>query len=217
MGFVGNDQVEIGRREEPLVLVVEEQRLHRRDHDLRPPPVVAVFLVDDCLEIGGQQRCEGLSGLLLQFEAIYQKQRAPGIAGTEEEFDDGGGSESFTGAGGHLEEKAVFAVLHSPLQGVNGLQLIGPQETQFVGLDVAGTLRLVAPRSFGLVVRALSEDDVVVADLVLDEAMRVGRDLLVADHRVWCRKGCDEVGVAALQIPEVMQVAVGEDHEPAVL
>ena len=36
----------------------------------------------------------------------------------------------------------------------------------------------VAPRRFGLVVRALSQHDVVVADLVLDEALRVWRDLL---------------------------------------
>ena len=58
-------------------------------------------------------------------------------------------------------------------------------------------------RRFGLVVRALGQHDVVVADLVLDEALRVGRDLLVADHRVRRREGRNEVGVAALQIPEV--------------
>ena len=217
VGFVGNDQVEIGRREEPLVLVVEEQRLHRGDDDFRPPPVVAVLLVDHRLKVGGQQRREGLLGLILQFEAIHQKQHAPGIAGTEEELDDGGGGEGLAGAGGHLEQEAVFAVLHGPLQGVNGLQLIGPQETQFVGLDVAGALGLVAPRRFGLVVRALGQHDVVVADLVLDEALRVGRDLLVADHRVRRREGRNEVGVAALQVPEVVQVAVGEDDEAAVL
>ena len=70
-----------------------------------------------------------LAGLILQFEAIHQKQHAPGVAGAEEELDDGGGSEGLAGAGGHLEQEAVFAVLHGPLQGVNGLQLIGPQET----------------------------------------------------------------------------------------
>ena len=58
-------------------------------------------------------------------------------------------------------------------------------------------------RRFGLVVRALGQHDVVVADLVLDEALRVGRDLLVADHRVRCREGRNEVGVAAFQVPEV--------------
>ena len=58
-------------------------------------------------------------------------------------------------------------------------------------------------RRFGLVVRALGQHDVVVADLVLDEALRVGRDLLVADHRVQRREGRNEVEVAALQVPEV--------------
>ena len=58
-------------------------------------------------------------------------------------------------------------------------------------------------RRFGLVARALGQHDVVVADLVLDEALRVGRDLLVADHRVQRREGRNEVEVAALQVPEV--------------
>ena len=128
------------------------------------------------------KNAKSLLGLVLQFEAIHQKQHSINITRTEEELDDGGGGECLAGAGGHLEQEAVFAVLHGPLQGVNGLQLIGPQETQFVGLDVAGTLGLVAPRRFGLVVRALGQHDVVVADLVLDEALRVWHDLLVADH-----------------------------------
>ena len=114
--FVGDDEVEVGRREELLVLVVEEQRLHRGDDDLRAPPVVAVLLVDDRLEVGGQQRGEGLLGLILQFEAIHQEQHAPGIAGTEEELDDGGGGQRLAGAGGHLEQEAVLAVLDGRLQ-----------------------------------------------------------------------------------------------------
>ena len=144
--FVGDDQVEIGRREELLVLVVEEQRLHRGDDDLRAPPVVAVLLVDHRLEVGGQQRGEGLLGLILQFEAIHQEQHAPGVAGAEEELDDGGGGQGLAGAGGHLEQEAVLAVLRRRLQGVDGLQLIGPQKAQLVGLDVAGALGLVLPR-----------------------------------------------------------------------
>ena len=35
-------------------------------------------------------------------------------------------------------------------------------------------------------------------DLVLDEALRVGLDLLVANHRVWRRKGRNDVRIAAL-------------------
>ena len=180
--FVGDDQVEVGRREELLVLVVEEQRLHGGDDDLRPPPVVAVLLVDHRLEVGGEQRREGLLGLILQFEAIHQEQHAPGVAGAQEELDDGGGGQRLAGAGGHLEQEAVFAFVDGLLQGVDGLQLIGPQEAQLVGLDVAGALRFVLPRRLGLVVRALGQNDVVVADLLLDQALRIGRDLLVADR-----------------------------------
>ena len=44
--FVGDHQVEVGRREELLVLVVEQQRLDRGDDDLGLAPVVAVLLVD---------------------------------------------------------------------------------------------------------------------------------------------------------------------------
>ena len=67
---------------------------------------------------------------------------------------------------------------------MDGLQLIGPQEAELVGLDVAGRSASFFHAGFGLVVRALGEDDVVVADLLLDQALRVGRDLLVADDRV---------------------------------
>ena len=112
--------------------------------------------------------------------------------------------------------ESVFAVLYVALQGVNGLQLIGSQEAQFMCLDIARALRLVAPCRFGLVVRALGQHDVIVADLLLNEALRIC-DPLVADHRFRCRKGGNEIGVTALHVPEVVQITVGEDHEPAVL
>ena len=117
-----------------LIFVVEEQRLNGGDDDLGTPPVVAVLLVDDRLEVGGEQPAEGLLGLVFQFEAIHQEQDAPGVAGAEEELDDGGGGQRFARAGGHLEEEAVLAFLHGLLQGVDGLQLIGPKKAQLVGL-----------------------------------------------------------------------------------
>ncbi len=217
MGFVGDDQVEIGRREKPLVFVVEEQRLHGGDDNLGAPPVVAVLLVNHGLKIGGEQCREGFFGLVFQFEAIHQKQHAPGISGTQEELDDGGGGECFSGAGGHLEQEAVFAFLHRLLQDMHGLQLIRPQEAQFVGLDVAGAFGFVAPRRIGLIVRAQGQRDVVIVDDFFDKALRVGCDLLVTGHRVRCGEGCNEVGIAAFQIPEIVQVAIGEDDEAAVL
>jgi len=68
-----------------------------------------------------------------------------------------------------------------------------------------------------LVVRALGANDVVLADLLLDQPLRIGRDLLVAGDRVRCRKRGNDVGVAPFEIPEVVQVAVGKDDEAAVL
>ncbi len=164
--FVGDDQVEIGRREELLVLVVEQQRLDGGDDDLGAPPVVAVLLVDDRLEVGGQQRGEGLLGLVLQFEAVHQEQHAAGVAGAEEQLDDGGGGQGLAGAGGHLEQEAVLAVLDRRLKAVDGLQLVGPQKAQLVGLDVAGRSASFFQPASDCVVRALGEDDVVVADLL---------------------------------------------------
>ena len=169
------------------------------------------------LIVGGEQRSEGLLGLILQFEAIHQKQDAPGVAGAQKQLDDGGGGERLAGAGGHLEQKSILAVLHGPLQGVNGLQLIGPQEAQLIGLDVAGALRFVLPARFGRVAGPLGQNDVVVADRFLDETLRVGDHLLIAHHRIRCGERGDDVGIAAIQVPEIMQIAVGQDDEAAIL
>ena len=100
---------------------------------------------------------------------------------------------------------------------MDGLQLIGSEKAEFVGLDITRALDFILPRRFGRVVRSLCKHDVVVADLVFDEALRVRRDLLVADDRIGGWKGRDDVGVAAFEVPEIVQVAVGEDDEAAVL
>jgi len=100
---------------------------------------------------------------------------------------------------------------------VNGPELIVPEEAKPVGSNVAGAFRIIPPPGLGLVVRALRESDVVVAHLLSDQALRVGRDLLVAGDRVGCRKRRDDVGVTAFEVPEIVQVPVGEDNEAAVL
>ncbi len=184
MRFVGDDQIEVGRRKELLVFVVEEQRLHGGDDDLGVPPVVAVFLVDDRLVVVGQQRGEGLLRLIFQFQPIDQEQDAPGVAGAQKELDDGGGGQRLAGAGGHFEQEAVLAVPDRCLQRVDGFQLIGAQEAQLVGPDEIGPLGFILPRGFGVVAGPLGEHDVVVADRFLDQPLRIGRDLLVADHRL---------------------------------
>ena len=106
------------------------------------------LLVDNRLEVCREQRGEGLLGLVLQFEAVHQKEYATGIAGTEEQLDDGAGDQRLACAGSHFEEEAILAVLDCPLKGVDGFQLIGSQKAQFVGLDVAGALGFVLPCRF---------------------------------------------------------------------
>ena len=128
MGLVGDDESEVRGRKQLLVLVVEEQGLHGTDNDPGLPPIVAFLFVDDCPEVVAEQVIEYLMGLLLQFQAVYQEERAMGVAGTEKELDDGRRGERFTGAGGHLEKKAVIPLPDRPLQGVDGFQLIRTQK-----------------------------------------------------------------------------------------
>ena len=97
------------------------------------------------------------------------------------------------------------------------LQLVRTEKAQLVGLDVGGPLAFVLPAGLRLIVGALSEDDVVVADLLRNQALRVRRDLSVAADGIRCGERGDDVRIAAVQIPKVVQVAVGEDHEAAVL
>ena len=63
----------------------------------------------------------------------------------------------------------------------------------------------------------LGEGDVVLADRFDDQSLRVGLEGVVALERVGRRVARDEVRVALFQIPEVVQVAVGEDDEAAFL
>lgn len=53
--------------------------------------------------------------------------------------------------------------------------------------------------------------------MLIDKPPGVGRDVLVADYRLGRRKGSDDVRIAALHIPKVMKIAIGEDDEAAIL
>ena len=95
-------------------------------------------------------------------------------------------------------------------------ELVGTQKAQIVGLNEAGALGFILPRSFRGIMRPVGESDVIFANLFRDQALRVGRDLSVAGYRVRRREGDDDIGVATIQIPEVMQ-AVRQDDEAAIL
>src|SRR6185437_16248776 len=94
---------------------------------------------------------------------------------------------------------------------------IRSQETQLVGLNVGRALGLVLPSSFGLVAGALRQDDVIRIDARFGQLLRIRLHLAVAGDGIRARETGDDVGIAALEIPEVMQVAVRQDHEPAIL
>ena len=100
---------------------------------------------------------------------------------------------------------------------MDGLELVGPQEAQLVLVDVVSALPGVLPSGLCAVVGTLGQHDVVVADLFANQLIWLGRNLLVAGDRIGRRKRRDDVRVAAFEVPEVMQISVGEDDEAAVL
>ena len=155
--------------------------------------------------------------MVFEFQPVHEEEDAAGVAGAEEELDDGGGGERLAGAGGHFEEEAVTAFLDGLLDGDDGFLLVRTQEAKPVDLDKARALGFVLPCGFRGVVRALGEDDIVILNGFLNKAFRVGRGLLVAGDRGRRRERRDDIRIPAFEVPEVMQVAVGENDEAAVL
>ena len=182
--FIRNDEIEVGRREELLILVVEEQGLDGGDDNLCVAPVIPALLVNHRLAVGGEQCHKSFPGLVFQFETIHQEQHAPGVSRTKKKLDDCGGSQGLAGAGGHLEQETITAFLECGLEAMDRLELIGPEKAQLVGLDISGALRFVPPPGFRLIVRPLGKSDVVRPHLLVDQALRIGRDLLVANDRI---------------------------------
>ena len=216
MSLIGDDEVEVGGGEEPLVFVVEEKRLDGRDNDLGTPPIVATLLVDDCFVVVGEGLSEGLESLILQLEAVDEEEDSTGIAGPKEELDDGGGDKGLAGTGGHLEEETVVALGNGMLDGVDGFSLIRTEEAEAVGLDEGGALGFVLPSSLGGVAGSLGQGDVIVIHGFPYELLRLGGHFLEADDRGRRGEGGDDGGIPALEVPEIVDIPVGKDDEPAV-
>src|SRR5690606_33466043 len=87
----------------------------------------------------------------------------------------------------------------------------------FVGLNVRLALGLGFPAGIGLIRRPLGENDVIVGDTLLDQPLRIGCGLLVTDAGIRRRKRGDDVRIAPLQIPEVVEISIGENNEAAIL
>ena len=210
------DLNEVGRREQSLVLVVEQQRLHGADHDLGRAPVVSVLLVDDRPEVLRQQLGEDSAGLFFEFQPVHQEEDAAGVACPQEQLDNRGCGERLAGAGGHLEEEAVGAVSHRSLERVNGPHLVVAQEPQAVRPDEVGTFVLVAPGGLRRVCGPLGQDDVIVMHALVHQSLWIRCEVLVDAYGVLRWEDSDDPGIAMLEIPEEVQVAVGEDYETAV-
>jgi len=217
VGFVRDDQVKVGGREKAHVLVIELQRLDGGDHDLRLAPVLAVFLVDHGLVVVFEQQDEILPGLVFELQAVDQEENAAGVAGAQEELDDRCSDERLTGAGGHFEKEAGIAIGCALLQGFNRRQLIGPQDAQAQVGDEGGALVLVLPARVGFEGGLLGDGDVILCDHFAGEGFGVGLERLAMFYRIQAGKFGDHFRVAGFTVPEVVQVAIGEDDKAYIL
>ena len=88
--LIRDDEIEVGRGEEALILVVEEQRLDGGDDNFSTTPVVAVLLIDDGLVVVGEGLSERLQCLILKLKAIHKEENPARIPCPKEELDEGG-------------------------------------------------------------------------------------------------------------------------------
>lgn len=217
MGFVGDDQVKIGGGKDAQVFVLVRNALDGGDDDLGLIPVIAVFFKNDRLVIGFEVAVEGFLGLVFQLEAVDQEEHAAGVAAAQVKLDDAGGSERLAGAGGHLEQEAVPALPNRFLHGADGIQLVGAQELERVAGNTVIPLGGVVPARILLVDGVLGEDDVIGVDGFGDDHVRVRGEGLAGAQRLEGGEKGDAGGVALLPVPQVMQVAIGEDDMAHIL
>jgi hypothetical protein len=96
-------------------------------------------------------------------------------------------------------------------------ELIAAEESQLVRHDVLRPLRFILPTGVGGIRGPLREGDVVAPDWFIGQPLRIGQDFLVVDRGGRRRKARDDVWVAAVEVPQVMEIAVGEENESAIL
>ena len=156
-------------------------------------------------------------GLVLQLQAIDEKEHALGVARAQEQLDDRRRRQGLARTGRHLEQKPIFVIPDGVLQRANCLLLIRTQEAQAVAVDEGGPLRFILPSRLSRIARPLRHHDVVVTHNLVHQAFRIGRRLLVAHNRRRCRETGDDIRIAALKVPEVVQVAIGKNDKSAVL
>ncbi len=135
----------------------------------------------------------------------------------KKKFDDGGGRERFASAGGHFKQKSRLPCLDRCLDGLRRALLVRAHEAQAVFADEFGLLCRVLPSCRCVISGHLGAGDVVQRDVFSHQSRRVWLKLGIAFDGAWRRKAGDEVRVAVVQIPQVMQVAIAQDNEAAIL
>jgi len=160
---------------------------------------------------------ESLGGLIFEFETVDEKEHAAGVAGAEEELDHRSGNQGFAGTGGHLEEEAVLALPDGALDRLDGGELIGPEKAELVVLDERLAPGFIEPGGIAGVFGHLGQSDIVAAGELAGEFLQIGLEFGYAGDSPGRGEAGDQLGIAAFGVPEIVEVAVGEDDEAAVL
>ena len=183
------------------------------NYDLRLSPVVAVLLIDDRREIVLEIADKCFSGLVFKFEAVHEEQNPLGVARPHEKLDHRSGGQGLPGAGGHFKQEPCSSIADGILKRGDSLELIGAQELQLRVFDIALTLGGVIPARVVRIVGVLRDGNIVGFDSFADEGVWIRLESVEVVQGLGIRKLCYEDGVALLQVPEVMQVAIGEDDK----
>ena len=217
VGAAAFDLNEIGWRKILHVLIVDNKGLDGADDDLRMAPIIAMFFEDHGGVIIAEVFDEVLFGLLVELDSVNEEKDTLGVAGLEEELDDRGGDKGFTGAGGHLEQEAGVALVRAGLQFAHCFDLIITQDAEFFIVRIAGTRGGVLKAGITQIVRVLRDGDEIRFDRFLRKAAWIGLEgAAVADGFARGELG-DDLGVAVFEVPEIVNIAIGEDDEAHVL
>ena len=176
-----------------------------------------MFFVDDRAEVVLQKADEGFPCLGFEFNAVNKEKNPLGVARSHEEFDDGGGGQRLSSAGGHFKQEARLAFANGSLKRPNCTELVRTKELQSGIFDECVLLRGIVPPGIVPVVRILSCRNVIGLDLFADQSVGVGLERVKVPQRIRRRELGYQDGVPLLKIPEVMQIAVGQDDKPGIL
>ena len=140
-----------------------------------------------------------------------------GVARSHDELDDGGGGQGLARTGGHFKQKTRPAFAHGILKRCHRPKLVRTEELQFGILDETVALTGIVPSGIVPVVRILSCRNVIGLDLFADQSIGVRLERVKVSQRIRRRELGYQDGVALLKVPEVMQIAVGQDDKPDIL